>query len=121
MLDGERLVGFEVFGEYEIRWNGDGFVAHYCDKEENGDFNVWEFEDLRRKPVKKTRPMTRDEVLAWAVSGEALGWVVVNGGGSWLPPQCFIYNGDMSIYHRARIAPDGTISDEQGFEVAVGD
>jgi hypothetical protein len=82
------------------------------------------FNNLRRKPVKKTRLMTHEEALAWVVSGEALGWIVNCDGyysdstnRAWRSPQFFEYEEDMRLYHRARISPDGTISDEHGFEV----
>jgi hypothetical protein len=86
---------------------------------ENAYGRISVFSGLRRKPVKKTRLMTHEGILAWVVSAEALGWVVKYDSCDWRPPQSWCYDDSISSYRRARIAPDGTISDEQCFELEV--
>jgi hypothetical protein len=112
MLNGETLRGQGV--DY---WFREGRFVY--GKRETDDVSEWisEFTGLSRKPAGKTRPMTHEEILAWAVSADALGWVIRYDYYDWMPPQRTGYPDKNVDYFRARIAPDGTISDEQGFEV----
>jgi hypothetical protein len=114
MLDGEVL----ICGEHDNWFDGSYFgYGDHATKNAYGRLSI--FYGLCRKPVKKTRLMTREEALAWSVSGESLGYVVKCNHDDWTPPQCWRCFGDVANWRRARIAPDGTISDEQGFEVEV--
>jgi hypothetical protein len=85
------------------------------------------FDGLYRRPVKHKRTMTRWELLDWANSEASRGWVVCNYNPTtsmteteWRPPQCPIYDGDLTKYWKARLLPDLSGIDEstiQGFEV----
>jgi len=89
------------------------------------------FEYFYRKPVKKTRPMTAFECLAWVNSSDSQGWLVSvkyignDFWGDWDIPQRFKYDtqenySDPGVvsYRRARVLPDKSGIDEstiQGF------
>jgi hypothetical protein len=84
-----------------------------------------EFKGLRRCPVKRTRPWTRWETLAWANSDESRGWFVRVGHddeswSGWVFPMEFQYNNlKTNRYQRARLLDDHSGIDEstiQGFE-----
>jgi hypothetical protein len=118
MLDGETLE-FNDNGDYKVWWDAGSASFKFGKRRDNSVSEMFIFDKLCRMPVKKTRLMTREEALAWAVSTNALGWVVKYDVCDWKPPQLGCYDGCISDYRRARITPDGTISDEQGFEVEV--
>lgn len=70
----------------------------------------------------KMRPMTRDEILAWACSAEALGWVVRedDDDATIRPPQYFAYLHESTHYTRSRASATGDYKWEK-FEVEVAD
>jgi hypothetical protein len=110
MLDGEELV--DDYGGF-YAWNESGKKFICVDKIGSRIGIADRFENLRRKPQKKRRPMTRWECLAWATSDEARGWVVGTGSCSWRPPQCWSYpDGTILEFRRAKLKPDGTGIDE---------
>lgn len=53
------------------------------------------------------RPMTRDEVLAWACSADALGWVVRHSDGYPYCPQRVHYDSSTNDYTRSRASATG--------------
>ena len=77
---------------------------------------------IYRLRAPKTRPMTRKEVLAWAASADAFGWVVMNAGGCALTPQSLVWSAPIEAYQRAPIVTlndDGTGGEWEAFEVTV--
>lgn len=86
----------------------------------NGDaFDTTEWKQCRPIPQKKMRPMSRDEILAWATSKDALGWVVRYGmNGIPNPPQCVNYSHELVCYERSLASPTGDYRWER-FEVEV--
>jgi hypothetical protein len=108
--EGYRCSFHELRGDFIRRGNIDG------------DMTVMnKFTDLYRRPVKRTRDMTRWEILAWVGSEESRGWLVMYvGSGDWSPPQYYNYADLPEQYQRARLLPDHSGIDEdtiQGFEV----
>jgi hypothetical protein len=97
MLDGETLVR----DGYRYKFSGNAFM----NIDMIGTTN--HFDGFKRLPEKKTRPMTRDEVLFWVSSANALGWVVRYCTAVWVPPQCHSYNSSLHEYTRAKITPTG--------------
>jgi hypothetical protein len=121
MLDGETLYDED---EWDCFWDKDTKDFYY---RKNADTIIsvshTHFTNLRRRPVKRTRPMTRWEMIAWANSEESRGWVVKTDGDiAWYPPQFYGYTGILAEFQRARLLPDHSGIDEntiQGFEVEV--
>jgi hypothetical protein len=123
MLDGETL-----YDEHDRPFllNGAEKRIEYVDSDdESGDESVhvhnmftWV---LHRRPAKRSRDMTRWEILAWVNSEESRGWLVMyTGSGDWSPPQYYNYADLPGQYQRARLLPDCSGIDEdtiQGFEV----
>jgi hypothetical protein len=110
MLDGEALVDFEK--NKDTFYSGEGGAFVYKDGE--GYFRkIDSFSNLRRKPQKTRRPMTRWECLAWANSNEACGWFVKAGKSDWYCPQNWDYNSSgVSGFRRAKLKLDGSGVDE---------
>jgi hypothetical protein len=121
MDDGEALINKEG---RECLWNGvSGYFQVMVDSV-TALRRLDLFTDLRRRPAKRNRPMTRWEVLDWANSEASRGWVVrvvlQEMCGQWAVPQCHYYDEDVTAYQRARLLPDLSGVDEstiQGFEV----
>jgi hypothetical protein len=106
----------------ETLYDEHGLSHSYTDPEIRGFYN------LRRRPPKRKRPMTRWEILAWSNSEASRGWFArikkTNGSwGDWKYPMTFDYTctGETDFnYQRARLLPDLSGIDEstiQGFEV----
>jgi hypothetical protein len=79
------------------------------------------FYGLRRSPVKRKRPMSRWEIMAWASSEQSHGWLVRHDVSfpDWVVPQCPAYDDGISRFQRARLLPGSSGIDEdtiQGFE-----
>jgi hypothetical protein len=75
---------------------------------------------LRRRPEKRKRTMSREEMMAWSISEESHGWMVREEWGHWLFPKCFSFVFGTGKYQRARLLPDLSNVDPdtiQGFEV----
>jgi glycine/D-amino acid oxidase-like deaminating enzyme len=121
MLDGETL-----YQRYKVieKWNGTHFVYQILGNQE------WHlkpqdgaFTGLYRRPPKRNRPMTTDEMKAWSESDESLGWMVrfvFEGRLKWAFPRELTYYDGPEHYQRARILPDMSGIDKstiQGFEV----
>ena len=122
MLDGETLydeTGREYFWHEGL--DGGVFVSINRRDDEHACCRAHSFNDLYRRPVKRTRPMTRWEIINWANSEASRGWVVWQPQeGVWESPQYFEYNLDPEKYQRARLLPDLSGVDEstiQDFEV----
>jgi hypothetical protein len=121
MEGGETL--YNTAGDRSFRWDGYGFRDLSKRVDRDGAYIVtYNGMGFRRTmPVKRTRPMTRWEILAWATGEESHGWVVrsKNVDDSWAPPQSFGYGLDRHGYERARLLDDHSGIDEstiQGFE-----
>jgi hypothetical protein len=115
MLNGETL--YDKDG-VRYMWSGVAFLA-----DNHGRFyRMNDGPSLYRRSLKKrTRDMTRWEVLDWANSEASWGWLVkLCNGKTWHIPQMFDYDRDLSEFRRARLLPDKSGIDEssiQGFEV----
>jgi hypothetical protein len=99
----------EIHYEEFVRLSRDGIV------ETNHTFT-----GLRRRPEKRKRDMTKEEVKAWAASKESLGWMVLFDTESLDFPRQLNFLLDIGRYQRARMLPDLSGIDEstiQGFEV----
>jgi hypothetical protein len=80
------------------------------------------FTGLCRRPEKRKRHWTTDDIEAWAESDASPGWVIRYGEGPWALPRSvvLIFSTDTSNYQRARLLPDMSGIDEntiQGFWV----
>ena len=125
MLDGEVLM--DKYGNDNYWKESDGTFAWKnpnVDRDRD-DRILSEFHSLCRKPQKQKRLMTRWEILAWATSDDAKGWVVgIKTSDTWDCPQNWCYSGNISDYSRARLLPDDTGIDEStitDFSVEVDD
>ena len=119
MLNGKIL---RTAGGDSIEWSEErsGFIFNKINYYHLGSFN-----NLFRKPAKKTRPMTPFECLAWVNSNESVGYMVSNKINDyedwcdWDIPQRFMYS-DRVAYRRAKVLPDKSGIDEstiQGFVI----
>ena len=83
--------------------------------------NAFVSEDTyRQRPAPKMRAMTRKEVLAWASSSDAFGWVVRFNHTTAKPPQYYTYETTMTTFERAHVGTlshDGTGGEWKAFEV----
>ncbi|MDR0656552.1 MAG: hypothetical protein LBG22_09595 [Treponema sp.] len=123
--DGEHL--FDRDGR-EFYWDDDSRifmnitdVVRGFHREYRANESSFPLPNLCRRLKKRTRPMSRWEVLDWANSEASRGWVVrLEGSGIWNTPQFFNYDLDSYRYQRARLLPDLSGVDKstiQGFEV----
>jgi hypothetical protein len=78
-------------GDCSYHWDGCGIMITSARVNSvNGYISRFNHMEFRRSPsIKRKRPMTRWEILAWANSEESRGWVVAYtaGSGDWSPPQ----------------------------------
>jgi hypothetical protein len=124
MLDGETLYD-DAGRKYWWQEEDCGFrCLNPCSTFSLLTSDVRALPSLYRRPEKRTRAMTRWEILAWAGSEESRGWVVAEEETemTWYPPQYFGYELDTKGdgYCRAKLLPDGSGIDETticGFEV----
>jgi hypothetical protein len=118
---GETL--YSIDGDFSYHWDGCG-VMGTSKRLGHIDKYVSRFSHLKVRrplPAKRTRPMTRWEILAWVNSEEARDWLArTEIGDVWYSPQALNYDLDEYEYQRARLLPDHSGIDEdtiQGFEV----
>jgi hypothetical protein len=113
MLDGETFYdedGWEYFWDKENRdlcRKIDGKTTAFC------------VPNLHRRPAKRKRPMTIQEIAAWVTSEDSLGWMVKYID-CWCFPRSMRYLDRLCEYQRARLLPDLSGIDKstiQGFEV----
>ena len=100
-------------GWFELYATNDAALCHNL-----ADSDYTEYIFRLRAP--KTRPMTRKEVLAWAASADAFGWVVRCETEGLKCPQQLVYDMAIRRYQRARIITlndDGTGGTWEAFEV----
>jgi hypothetical protein len=100
MLDGETLYDKEG---WKHLWDGDYFVR----SNGTGSTGTNDFTSLRRRPEKRKRTMSREEMLAWSISEESHGWMVRCGEDEdWKFPNAFSYSYSPDHYQRARLLPN---------------
>jgi hypothetical protein len=119
MLDGETL-----YDEYDrpYRLNSVEKRIEYVDSDDDSVrvHNVFDWV-LHRRPVKRTREMTMQEIAVWVMSVDSLGWLVKYKDG-WHFPRSMRFLDSLCEYQRARLLPDHSGVDEdtiQGFEVEI--
>jgi len=95
------------------------WIASVC---ESDDIHMEDWCEYRQKPAPTLRPMTRKEVLQWAVGTKSVWWTVRNRGSRPKPPQSYAYNNSLEEYERSHVDSlndDGTGGDWSKFEVEV--
>jgi hypothetical protein len=116
MLDGETLYS----ADGTRYWFKDAYF-HWEAEDGCGGEQVKQFTGLRRRPQKRKRTMSREEMLAWSTSEESHGWMVRCGEEDyWKFPPTFGYSFHLGDYQRARLLPNLSGVDPatiQGFEV----
>jgi hypothetical protein len=119
MLDGETLYNKSGI---VYTWNKDKKCFYFQYSPTTSNFPTSNFSNLYRRPAKRTRYMTTEEISTWVRSEASHGWMVRNSQNSstWTFPNYYEYTSAEIYYQRAKLLPDLSGIDEstiQGFEV----